>query len=375
MKVAFCIRSNYSTQMGGDIIQMFKTKEYLEKYHSVQVDIVTNPEVISPRYDLIHVFNFSTYTISEKFIRIALKQKIPVVTSPIYWDYSYASTGKLFNLLNKTKSIGEAEINFYRKLAIFLGYLLPKPVGVSLLFKKHARWMYDNSDFVLPNSAEEAQLLLNWMDRTEMSHKIRVVYNATDISAEKSERKIQKNDFLKKYNLPDGYILQVGRIEYCKNQINLLAALKNNPEIPIVFVGKVFDTDYHKILKKAALERGNVFFIDAVPYEEISSFYRFAKLHVLLSLRESPGLVNIEALANGCPIVISNGRFLPVQTYFPNQPYVVNPLDLAEIKKVVLNAYMERDLQPFDFVKFSWKNVSDQTFSVYTEAVKIKKKQ
>ena len=116
-----------------------------------------------------------------------------------------------------------------------------------------------------------------------------------------------------------------------------------------------------------AKKRGNVYFIDAVPHSEINIFYKYAKLHVLLSLRESPGLVNIEALSYGCPIVISEKRFLPVNTYFSNQPYVVNPLKINEIKEIILNAYKHGIILPFNFEKFSWDNVSKQTFSIYKE--------
>lgn len=369
MKIAFCIRPEYKSPLGGDAIQMLKTKQYLEKnYNKIIIDIITNPKEITKKYDIVHVFNFSTYLISKKFIRQAFEYKIPVVSSPIYWDYSYASTNKLFYLFPRLNHLDESIINIMRKVIIFIGYIFSKPIVVSSIFRRNAKWMFKHSRIIAPNSQEEANLLLKWIN-VDTQEKIRVVYNATEAS--NSQPQLDEKLFYKKYGIPKDYILQVGRIEYCKNQLNLLVALKNNPEIPIVFVGKVVDNIYYKKILKIAQKRGNVYFVDAVPHNEINSFFKYARLHVLLSLRESPGLVNIEALSNGCPIVISDERFLPVKTYFENQPYIVNPLNIVNIKEIVLDAYKNTKIAPFDFEKFSWDTVSNQTYNIYNEILKI----
>lgn len=367
MKVAFCIRPDYMELMGGDVIQMLKTKKYLEKYFSVEIDVLTKPEDINSKYDIVHVFNFSTYIVSKKYINKAIENDIPVVSSPIYWDYSYASTTKLFYLFPFLRHLDEFSIKIFRKIILLVGCVFVKPNVVSFVFKRNAKWMFEKSTIVAPNSIEEAGLLLKWID-IEKSEKIRVVYNATDITSNNIQ--IDENLFHRRFNIPKDYILQVGRIEYCKNQLNLVAALKDNSEIPIVFVGKIVDHKYYEKIKKLVKTRGNVYFIDAVEHSEINAFFKYAKLHVLLSLRESPGLVNIEALSNNCPIVISDERFLPVKTYFGNQPYVVNPLNIEKIKEVVVDAYKNRKIVPFDFEKFSWETVSNQTYSIYNDILR-----
>lgn len=371
MKVAFCIRPQFDSPLGGDAIQMLKTKEYLEKKYNVVVDVVTAPSQINNKYDIIHVFNFSTYKISKKFIQRAIELNIPVVSSSIFWDYSYASTTKLFYLFRFLNYLDENTILIFRIIIKIVGYVFGKPNVLSSNFKRSAKWMYLNSTIVSPNSIEEAKLLLKWIDIKSLE-KIRVVYNATELANKQSE--IDSDSFHTKYNIPKDYILQVGRIEYCKNQINLVSALKDNPEIPILFVGKVVDGRYYKKILKIAQKRGNVYFVDAVPHNEINSFFKYAKLHVLLSLRESPGLVNIEALSNECPIIISDERFLPLKTYFENQLYIVNPLNISDIRKVILDAYENPKLVPFDYNKFSWDTASNQTFDIYNEILEIKVK-
>ena len=116
MKVAFCIRPDYMELMGGDVIQMLKTKKYLEKNFSVEIDVLTKPEDINSKYDIVHVFNFSTYIVSKKYINKAIENDIPVVSSPIYWDYSYASTTKLFYLFPFLRHLDEFSIKIFRKI-------------------------------------------------------------------------------------------------------------------------------------------------------------------------------------------------------------------------------------------------------------------
>ena len=121
--------------------------------------------------------------------------------------------------------------------------------------------------------------------------------------------------------------------------------------------------------RKMARKRGNVFFFNKVSHYEISSFYYYAALHVLLSLRESPGLVSLEAASMGCPIVISSDGFLPKDSYFPDAPYVVNPLDVSAIQRTVLKAYKEKLITEIDKLKFSWSEIARQTYKVYEELV------
>jgi glycosyltransferase involved in cell wall biosynthesis len=370
MRVAFCIRKDFMNPLGGDSIQMLKTKEYLEKNYNILIDIITDPNKINQLHNIVHVFNFSTYKISNKFIHKAAELKIPVVSSPVYWDYSYASIGKIFNKLPFTYQLNEKTANRLRKMVQFFGTFSPKPIGVSTIFRKNAKWMFNHSTIVAPNSQEEADLLIKWIN-AKRNEKIRIVYNAAETAAVQNDA-INESSFLSQYGIPKNYILQVGRIEFCKNQLNLIAALMDYPEIPIVFVGKKFDFSYFKKVNKMAQKRGNVFFIENIPHEEINNIYKFAKIHVLLSLRESPGLVNIEALSNDCPIVISDERFLPVKTYFSNQPYIVNPLNIHQIRETLLTAYQKREINPFDFEKFSWSNVAKQTFSIYSEILLTK---
>ena len=307
INIAFCNRPSYDNPLGGDAVQMLKTKEWLEKMYPCQISIITYPEQLNSEFDIVHIFNYATYEITNGFMERAHQLHLPIVSSSIYWDYSYSARPFHYIIFGYSSHLSRRVCLFYRFLYRYITPLFKKPYGTSLTFKRYVQKFVDYSEYILPNSMEEGKLLLQFAKRTETG-KIRVVYNGTEFVNNKI---LPQNDFFSKYQIPQNYILQVGRIEYLKNQLNLLYALKDNDSIPIVFIGQDNDVDYAKKLRALAQKRGNVYFLKKIPHEEITSFYYYAALHVLLSLRESPGLVSIEAAAIGCPIVISTSKFLP----------------------------------------------------------------
>lgn len=368
LKIAFCNRPSWENPLGGDGIQMLKTKEHLEKiFPEIEIDIITNPKEITEKYQLVHIFNYATSTITKEYFKRALELELPIASSSIFWDYSYTSNiiPKFFLRKHYTKNL--ARIN--KLVAKLLGRLFNKPVVNSYAFKKDVKWFIEKSNIILPNSQEEGELLLKWANAEDQQNKIHVVINGVDLTPNKI---IPKEKFLSQYGIPDNYILQVGRIQVIKNQINLVYALKKHPEIPIVFLGKPVEKFYYKELLKISKKRGNVFFIPEIEHTMVDSFYHYASLHVLLSLRESPGLVTIEALANNCPVLISSKEFLPIKTYFKFQPYSVDPFNIREIEKKVLQAYSERKIGDFNINDFTWEKAAKQTYKAYMQIINNK---
>ena len=364
INVAFCNRPSYDNPLGGDAIQMLKTKEWLEILYGIHISIITHPNELTVNFNIVHVFNFATYEITNGFVEKAHQLGIPIISSCIYWDYSY-SIPPLHYFMGYPSHIGKFSVLFYRFLYKNVTAFLKRPRGVSREFKKYTQKFIDYSHFILPNSIEEGNLLLDFAG-IKKADKIRVVYNGVEL---KDTQILPPELFFSKYKLPKDYILQVGRIEYLKNQLNLLYALREHINIPIVFIGQISDAKYGKRLHEIAQKRGNVFFVNKVPHDEIASFYHYAALHVLLSLRESPGLVSMEAAAQGCPIVISTSEYLPKKTYFSKAPYVVDPLDISVIEQVLLQAYQERKKFDLNIKDFSWSNVAAQTYDVYKEVM------
>lgn len=362
MRVAFCIRGNFLVDKGGDTTQVLKTKEFLESYkNDIYIDIVTESSFLDNSYDIVHIFNFANHEQTETFYNKAKKLNIPIVFSSIFWDYSFS-----FSLFSKYKG---TKFFFYLDRFIFqtLAKIFNRPYVLSPSFKKNIRKYMDNASCILPNSYEEFLKICNFLKIKEDKYKkkIKVVVNAA-LTSPKSN--VDKKSFLKKYNIEaDSYILQVGRIQSLKGQLNLVRALKDE-KFTILFIGAIAENKYkNKILKEKT--NCTVRFIDHVPYEELSLFYKFAKIHVLPSMRESPGLVSLEALINKCQIVVGNEKYCPYDTYFKNRATSIDVLNLDSIKRGIfkeLSTIRDREKnREFVLNNFSWNRAAEQTYFAY----------
>ncbi len=118
---------------------------------------------------------------------------------------------------------------------------------------------------------------------------------------------------LRKYNLPEKFILAVGTLEPRKNQLTLLQAVQSaGIDVPVVFVGKqtAYVSKLKMFLSEHKMEK-QVTFLSDVPEKELAAIYQCAALSVYISVFEGFGLPVIEAMACGCPVITSNVSVLP----------------------------------------------------------------
>ena len=344
MRIVFGMRPDYLSNMGGDTVQMLKTKEYLEKYEDVQVDIISKPEELDSQYDILHIFNLQNSGFAHSMLNTAKQLGIKVVLSPIIWRFG--DSGYVNKLMRLTHSM-----NFVRK------FQTTSKIFEFISIKKNRNikeYILKNCDIVLPNSDEEGNILRDQygIDFNEM-----VVPNCIDINLAEENQDI---------SIPMNFVLQVGRVEPTKNQLSLLQAMMKHKDIPLFFIGKQNKRKkfYIDQLKELAAIRGNTFFIEELPQSQLAQYYKAAKVHVLPSFRESPGLVTLEALFYGCNIVVSDDRFCPIKYYrFDRLGYICDPYSVESIEKAVVRAYRDKtvnvDNDYFDF--FSYYNAAKIT--------------
>jgi glycosyltransferase involved in cell wall biosynthesis len=140
--------------------------------------------------------------------------------------------------------------------------------------------------------------------------KIKVIYNGVDERFKPKEyfdsNLIQHIKL--KYNLPERFILYVGRLNERKNVFNLLRAvsLLNDKEIKLVLVGnydwKMFNIP--KILNELNLYK-RVLLLGYVNDEDLPIIYSLATVFCFVSFDEGFGLPALEAMTSGVPIVVS----------------------------------------------------------------------
>lgn len=142
---------------------------------------------------------------------------------------------------------------------------------------------------------------------------IKVIYHGkSDIFVPASDREIIR--VREKYNLTENYIVTVGRIDIKKNLTGLVKAFsalqtRIHPNFELVFVGEVYkkseDKDLLPTIKRLHL-RDKVRFIGRVPDEDLPPLYSGAQVCAFPSLHEGFGLVGLEAMACGVPVITHN---------------------------------------------------------------------
>jgi glycosyltransferase involved in cell wall biosynthesis len=113
------------------------------------------------------------------------------------------------------------------------------------------------------------------------------------------------------YNVPESYIIHVGRIDKKKNLTLLVKAFaryldRTSSETNLVLVGEDYsksaDKELRPVIKQLGLEQ-HVIFTGRVPDKDLPALYSGALATVFPSVHEGFGLAPIEAMACGCPVI------------------------------------------------------------------------
>jgi glycosyltransferase involved in cell wall biosynthesis len=197
----------------------------------------------------------------------------------------------------------------------------------------------------------------------------RIVVTYPGIKALTGKNKIFGMDkFEEKYGLTKNYILFVGTLQPRKNITRLIEAfsmLKDGTELVIVGKKGWLFEEILNAPKKFKVEN-RVKFLDFVPDEDLSLFYKNAICFVLPSLYEGFGLPILEAMSYGCPVIASNISSLPEAG--GDAALYVDPLNIEDIKKKLEVITEDADLRQklikkgYEQVrKFSWEKTARET--------------
>jgi glycogen synthase len=141
--------------------------------------------------------------------------------------------------------------------------------------------------------------------------RVHVIHNGIDLDEYREQRDAS---VLKRHGInPDiPYVLFVGRITRQKGIVHLVRALRHlDPGIQVVLCAGAPDTpEIAQEMKSAvdgvkAARAGIVWIEEMVPKDEIMALYSGAELFVCPSIYEPFGIINLEAMACGTPVVAS----------------------------------------------------------------------
>jgi glycosyltransferase involved in cell wall biosynthesis len=213
-----------------------------------------------------------------------------------------------------------------------------------------------------------------------------VVTTYPGLSTMSADSRVSWEEIRKKYDIGKYFILSVGTIQPRKNYRRLIEAYSHFltqytqrfGAIDLVIVGKK-GWLYEEIL--AAPQKygvsSHVKFLHTVSDEQLALFYKKALCFALPSLYEGFGLPVLEAMANSCPVVVSNVSSLP--EIAGTAGIYVDPKDVPSITKGLLTAVQQRNLLQgrnrirkglVQAQKFTWQAAAEQTIQVLMEAAR-----
>jgi glycosyltransferase involved in cell wall biosynthesis len=207
------------------------------------------------------IYNIHPTIIANKALKIAKKLKIPFVS------HVHADDKQMKHALN-----------------LFMSFF-------TSVFTKFIFNIYNKSDYLIYPSELAREMNVNTITNKNYA----IISNGIDL---KNFYPLSKN---KKFKLKT--VFSVGRIEPSKNYVPLLDAFTNLPEYNLIVVGR-------GILREKYLteysQYKNIQFIERVSSDELVNLYQKSHLFVFPSIFELEGMVTLEAMACGLPILVSN---------------------------------------------------------------------
>lgn len=172
------------------------------------------------------------------------------------------------------------------------------------------------------------------------------------------------------------YILFIGSIEPRKNLMNLLKAYSVLPEnirqeFRLMLAG--FEGwNNREVMDLIEKLNGRVFYLGYVDDERLASLYKNASCFVYPSFYEGFGLPPLEAMACGCPVIVSNAAGLPETC--GDAAYYIDPHNVESIAEgiyTVLTNNAMRDIRVscgLERIKlFSWEKSAKEHLRVFEE--------
>ena len=369
MKILLINREDMLSKFGGDSIKTLKTKEYLEK-NGVEVDLVLGKKDVNfKKYDLIHIFNLQNIKLTPWWVKKAKLANKPIVLTTIWWR-TPNTTKYLYRIYRKYHPRYNLPIRLSDKI---LGQLLSYKIFNrlhKLRFFYKEKYVVENADWLITESNSEIEEMSLYFNIPRLSEKSTIIPNG--LSEEILKNQVIKENLTKE--LPSDFVLTVGRIDPIKNQLNIIKALFDEKEIPLVFVGSkkgyISYKDYIKEFEMLSEKRGNVYWFDNLPFSQLKEFYRKAKVYCQPSIWETFGMTICEAAFLGCNLVISKEG--GAKDYFKEKAFYCEPFDLDSIKNSVLSALeapKNDGLQDYVREKLVWDKIALKIIEVYKKVL------
>lgn len=386
MKILFQSRVDLYNPRGGDTFQVEKTKSAIEKLDpSIKIDISLNVhEKNIFDYDIVHLFNIDWVCETYMQAKFAKDHHKPLVISAIHHSYkevldfeNYAryDIRRIYNLLVKSQSLRDVGKNVYRSF-FNVRKLYPTLMQVLMGIRNQQRKILQMSDVVLVQTKSESEDLISDFGTKDFVSSVVVSGVDAEIFNKPSRSPFQKY-FMEKYSIDISkkkVLLNVGRIEPRKNQLNLIKAFEMLKESEtfndyiLVFVGNLTERspEYIYRFNSAISKNDDIHYVGPLPQQMLASAMSQDGIYVHPSWFETTGLVSLEATLAGMTPVVSGDR---VKEYLGDYGYYCDPKSPESIKNAILKASESSkntdELRKRILREFTWDNAALQTIAIY----------
>jgi len=318
--------------------------------------------------------------------------------------YNYLSASKLINELVKRDEFKYDVVAAHDWLSAISGIAIKRELGLPLVFHVHStekgRTLGNGSDVVSNieyRGAQMADMVVTVSEamKNEMAElgfpkeKIQVCYNGVD--PEKYSREQVSGEKVRevrqRYGLGDNDLMAlfIGRLVWVKGVDRLIRAmphvLQKVPNVKLVILGLGEMREYlEKLVQTLRLQDVVKFCFEFVPEEERIAHYAACDVAVFPSLYEPFGIVALEAMSMGKPVVVGAAGVSGMrESVVPNGPdqcgFHVNPEDPADIAWGIVNAvqdpqrkeWLGQNGRKIVLQRFNWDAVAKRTIQLYKQ--------
>ena len=168
-------------------------------------------------------------------------------------------------------------------------------------------------------------------------------------------------------------LIYVGRLEANKNIMGILRTadrlIEKGQKISLHLVGDMTD----EALRQPVLRREYVQYFPKCSHEEVIRHLKEADIFIMPSRKETFGLVYIEAMSQGLPVIYTRGQ--GIDGYFPEGEvgYGVMPDDIEGMVQAVLNIRQQYETLSARCVQhaadFDWQRIAERYLSIYNISI------
>ena len=219
-----------------------------------------------------------------------------------------------------------------------------------------------------------------------INNRIEVIPNAIHLISFQEDDELKRAEIKRRYKLKedDKIILFVGRVASEKSIDKIIKALaiikkRNISKVKLLIVGNGPAMDELKQLTRTLKVERDVIFTDIVNYEEIQHYYKMAYVFTIASTTETFGIVTIEALASGVPVVaVKAPGAVDILTDGLDGLLVDNDIEkfADALEKIIREPELREKLSQGALKtseRYSIDTISERMLNLYSEVIEIKK--